>query len=845
MQTNPSHHPTHHSGQPIPSSKQHLNLPQLSEYNEDEYAGFFLQSFYKNVSHVRQISRPFNIPILKQEIDTLLSTGDLSPNILAFLITYIRNSLEQLKIEKLAYMLGINVTNYSKADKKITYEYLQTLTNPYKGFKTDLVKSGINLFISFFYNGRWVLCVLDPKKGKCNMIDFLDKSLTLKGANDELYEVIKAYLRDEFDIKPSSVSFFDKFKREKTENCGVFVAKFLANFFFGNLALEKITITDDEKNQFKKILAWLIIKIDPPREESSASLRSGDKSYQNMLPHDILKGHRASKPISSMKTIRGMVEETKEDQNKVRLTKDELAAMLDKVKAEVIEEMGSDDGDLSDFLEKEGLFNDSKYSTEVLSQSHLRELIKKAKKKKEKLRLQKEHNEQNKPVTYEEYMQQMYDYQKQVSEFHGMLSYFQRFNPQMYTRIAQELNGQVEDRLLEKFNMLHVKYPDNNSDQPRQSRMGSSLPSASSHNRLASLGRASLGVFNPNLYPSSANSKSDPSHYTIYNHQAQPRGSNALISAMSRGSTVVSPYDFVNPPHQLSFGSPEKPLSSMTSRTTQSSQSGSMGGVTSPLFNAGKALLGGEKRVSGAQNPQIVARRYGMTITREDYKRFKMENSMSNEIMSFYLGYLREKQRFIDPQRMKIHELNVFYFGNEFYQMLTSGRPAATNINYESVKNMTGKYSGNNKTIFDIFHKIVFVIRMTAENYALVYVNNADKKIYLFDPNKPRDSSPHENPVLLNILHYIDFEYQDKIKKKIDIKKWQLLYGNVMKANNPRDSGVIVAKIAHSVQKGAVEGNYADEVIWKFKSDFIDLILKIGIAEDPKENMSWIAQHVI
>jgi len=106
MQTNP----THHSGHQILSNP-HLNLPQLSEYNEDEYAGFFLQSFYKNFSQVRQISRPFTIPILKQEIETLLSTGDISPNILAFLITYIRNSLEQLKVEKPAYMLGINVTN--------------------------------------------------------------------------------------------------------------------------------------------------------------------------------------------------------------------------------------------------------------------------------------------------------------------------------------------------------------------------------------------------------------------------------------------------------------------------------------------------------------------------------------------------------------------------------------------------------------------------------------------------------------------------------------------------------------------------------------------------------------
>jgi len=839
QQTQHSQHSAQQSRSRHNTTKQYTNLPQLSEYNEDEYAGFFSQSFYKAFPEVQQVSKPFNIAILKQDLDTLISTGDVGPNVMAFFMTYIKNSLEILKIDKPAFMLGINVTNYTKADKQISYEYLETLTNPYKGFKDDLVKSGINMVMSFFYSGRWVLAVLDPKKGKCNIIDFLDKSLTPKGANDELYEVIKAYLRDEFDLKPSSVSFFDKFKREKTDNCGLYVSKFLAEFFFGNLALEKIAITENEKNDFKKTIAWLIIKIDPPREKTTTSIRSGDKSYNKMLPTELVGSRdHLGKAASSMKTIRGMFPK---DESKVRITKDELAAMLDKVKAEVIEEMGSDDGDISDLLKQEGLFENSKYSTEVMSQTHLRELIQKAKKRKEKQRLKTEQQEKNKPQSYEEYMQQMYEYQKQMTEFHGMLSYFQKNNPQLYTRIAQELNSQVEDRLLEKFDMLHVKYNDN--PQPRQSQM-SGLPSANSHdrNRLASLGRASLGVFNPNGLGNS--NHQDRSHYTIYNNPQQA-GSNPLISAISRGSMMNSPYQFLTPtsnPHQLSFGSPEKPLSSVSSSTRRTT-SRSVEGTGSPFFNAGKALLAGGNPVS--QNPQIVARRYGMTITRNDYNRFKADNIVSNEIMNFYLGYLREKQKYIDSNRMKLYELNIFYFGIEFYQMLTGKMPASTNINYENVRSWTTKYSGNNKTIFEIFHKIVFIIKMNSENYALVYVNNMDKKIYLYDPNKPRDNNPHENPVLLNILNYIDFEYQDKLKKKFDMKKWQLLYGSVMKGNNPRDSGVIVAKIAHSVQKGAIEGQYADDIVWKFKTDLLDLILKIGIAEDPKENMSWIASHAI
>ena len=875
-------------------------LPQIKEYTLEEYNNFFNQPVYTQKPETEKVASPYLLPITKLEMNYLLKDGNTSHDIMIFFIRFIHNTILLHNIEKPAAILAFNVNSFTKAEKAITYDYLSTLSNQFKDNKQEITTKKLTLILVFFYDGRWMVTFYDNQKNKARLFDFLDKSKS-KVQKEEVYEVVKAYLKQEFGFNPPSFTFYDKNRSSTPVNCGTHVCRLLTHYYITNVDYEKIQITELEKNLFKQTLAWLIMKVDEIRRTIEAEEEEAG-SYNKLLPDDILAATMTQRNKSAPKkeaqnnihniptegpempsTVRGevvksnykdkgleeMIGDMKES-DKLKLKKSDLVEMLNKVKADVLEkfETSHDETRISKMIKREGLFEDSKVSREALSKSAIKDLMKKVKRQ-DNHHHQHSHRDrdEDEPMTQEEYARKQYENAQKQQEFYGMLSYIQRSNPSLYMKISDELNNQAEDKFLQQFNLLHVKYPQQSQPKLRLSHhlLTPNNPFGQSQAQLEREVRGS--IIGQNLADYNFGRSS---HINVAEEYQQPQpqyNSNPLLSHKSMA-----------PPRASVFGMPEGPKTPIKTASTRGNNRNNISGFNqglSPLQMAGKTSLqpnmgtgfnSGMDHPSRGQQPnqwpssperkgafgsednpkkQTVAKRYGAEISRFDFQRLKKEKVLTNPVINFFLGYLREKQKYMDPNRIKNFELNTYSFGPELYQAMTNNGTTGRRINYEGVKNFTSKVTEAGKTIFETFNKVIMVVETAPEHYALVHVDTTDKKIYLFDPNKPREKTPSENPILLNIYQYVGWEIYDKTKKKPDMTKWQMVYGSVMKPSNMKESSLVIAKMAHNIHRGSLQGQYNDETLEKFKTDLMDLILRIGITDDKNTNMNWMGSYAL
>jgi len=437
--------------------------------------------------------------------------------------------------------------------------------------------------------------------------------------------------------------------------------------------------------------------------------------------------------------------------------------------------------DAQKILDEENLFEDSNISREELSKSQLKKILKKAEKLQElKGKVETGFQEsQNEDMSPEEYQQKYLEYANNMNEFHNMLVYFQQNNPSLYQKIAGELTDQMENTLLARFNLLHVKHRPNLgipsdliSEYTAASRFGRKLPPLSA---------LQPGQFNAGIRESIVSKSQDVR--TFYSKK------DSIILDKPRKIT-----DLRSPP------------------------------LVSP------------KR-------EIVAKRYGVDIFFDEFNSFREKGILPKSIIVFFFGFLQEKQEQIPNEELLATGQRILSLGPQFYERLTNNKPFSTNINYDKIKDITRQYQGIGNVIFDVFDKLAIVIKSDIGSFMLVYINTLEKKIILFDPCGNIEQSPVNNPVLFNISQFIEMEYQNKALQTINLAKWRFAYGDITRLKDPKESGLLILKLVHNIYNGSLNSHMTSQELAGFKNKLLTLIGHIGITKNKKKELGSLNKY--
>ena len=817
------------------------SFPKINEFSKEEFSNLFYTFSANKNSSLQNKATPFGIDISKQDLDNVVNDFNTSRNVMAFFVRYIKNFLKICHPLKQDYILGFLVNDFDKFEQKASFTYLQTIKNQYrkdpKKFFSPENETG-RLFLVFSYDERWIIAIIVAKTKKCIIVDFLASDLS-RVSKDEMYSLVKIYLKQEFRMKPNTISFYDQAKSQTYSDCGLYICRYLANCLISFIDPLKQVVSDAEKNTYKSLIPWLVLKthtqgkvlsmndIQSPSEKkiepnsitslatpnnnnnnnrllgSLLSKRNSNKTEPNSinesfnLVNNLTNNNDLSSPPSrsSNQSLRKTTmsinsgisqikkkESEESDKGNIKIKKSKLADMLKEIKEEVQAE--SKISDAQKILDDENLFNDPNVSREEITKSQLKKILKKAEKL-QNLRNEVEKNpkdNQSEILSPEEYHQKYLEYANNMNEFHNMLVFFQQNNPDLYQKIAGELTDQMENKLLARFGLLHVKqrsttnygFPsDLRSEQTPASRYGRKLPPLSA---------LQAGQFNAGLNRESVISKSQDIR-TLHNKK------DSMIVERPRKITELR-----NPP------------------------------LISP------------KR-------EIVAKRYGVDIFLDEFNSFKEKGVLPKSIIVFFFGFLQEKQEQIPQHELLATGQRILSLGPQFYERLTNNKPNNTNINYANIKDITRQYQGVGNVIFDVFDKIAIVVKSDIGSFMLVYINTLEKKIILFDPCGNIEQSPVNNPVLFNISQFMEMEYNDKAKQTINLAKWRFAYGDITRLKDPKDSGLLIIKLVHSIYNGHIDSHAGTQELIYFKNQLLTLVGHIGVTNNKKKELGSLSKY--
>lgn len=789
-------------------------FPKITEFSKTDFAVTWKNfASSKNADQQKKV-KGFGIEITKKELDDLLDDQTTSNNVIAFFTRYLKNYLKIHNPSQKDYIFSFTVNHFDKFEQKASFTYLPTFKNSFRNDPHKLTKSedSPRLFLIFKYDERWLIAVINIRAKKCFIVDFLASDLS-RTSKDEFYSVVKTFLKQEFNMKPNSVSFYDQAKSNLYTDCGLYVCRYLSNVFVGKQDTMKQSVSEGEKNTFKSVVPWLILKThlegatDPlkipkagnhnslsnkilPTEIGSLTDRSrvqtGGSDTTLNLANQIRTRHTRllSQPFQNGEnlddlqspTLKSSMKNLDDNGGKIKIKKKKLEEMLNGIKEELYAETSL--SETQRVFDEENLFNDSRLSKQSMNKEQIKKVIKRVDKLKSlKGEIASKASEEDSPQNYyEKYM----EYAKQANEFYGMLNYFQHSNPTLYKKVSTEIHGQIENNLLGKYNMLHLKQtplnssaPDFASTQTRSSRFNMKLPPLSSlpsgNFNIGATGRGSMTV-----------AHSHP-RLTLLNKDAvlENRGSKRLSSI---------------------------PISPDSTRI-------------------------------------VTAKRYGVDVYQDEINTLKDKNIMAKNIIVFFFGFLQERHDKYTAEELVATSSRILSLGPQFYERLTSNNTTGTKIRYDQVESLTAQYQGEGNTIFEAFDKIVFAIRFKADHYMLIYIDTQEKRVILFDPSGVQDQSPVNHPVIFNICQFIEHEYQNKADKAVNLAKWRFAYGDMVHMDDLRDSGLIVLKMVHSIYMNAFNSFIMKDELMDFKNKLLILIQHIGVTKNKKNELGSFVKY--
>ena len=204
-------------------------------------------------------------------------------------------------------------------------------------------------------------------------------------------------------------------------------------------------------------------------------------------------------------------------------------------------------------------------------------------------------------------------------------------------------------------------------------------------------------------------------------------------------------------------------------------------------------------------------------IYQDDRDGLCYDSELTSKSITNVIRYLNEEhnEEFYDETKSLEFFLEnkfkrILYFDDSVFFRLTQGTLAAEDFDYAlNIIDETKPYHGNGFLIFDIFDRILFVIKDLVSQFYLLEINTENKEKYKFikycSSSIPIDNNKNENDLAL-LKHYVEAEIMNKCIDSEDVtnylKKIENISLNIYNVNhqqNTIDSGVFVCGCLKSI----------------------------------------------
>ena len=569
--------------------------------------------------------------------------------------------------------------------------------------------------------------------------------------------------------------------------------------------------------------------------------------------------------------------------NNAKVSKKQLYQILKDFKNDLLTKQKKNNNSVTQFLSSEGIIEDLD-NGKAFSKKDLQNIIKRYQFLLEldcDKNLDKFKEKPSTPKIYEEIAFAYKKYMEEASQLYNILGYFYIKNADIYEKITHEISSQIEDQLLEKYKILYIKYPHlKNATHFLQLNAKNLQNIGVPEIKQQSSTKAQSAMYSKKLEPikiapNSVKNIIEVGISTLISKSSIPRSIKLQpinfelkkkvrkVKSMPRRSTTASPeYDFEQPMQKkdkkilseleiyedniIELEPPMKEEEKEKFSELKSSEE-RIPEFEKPTKEKENKRPSGLERVDEhtidmnlqeagispkKHKSEYIAKRYGISITKNEYMKLNTSNELNDTIMEFFIEFLKEKQKQVTSDYIQKHDLKILFFDPSFFRDLVDDDFESLNIYYDRVEALTSEYSGVNQTIFHQFNKILFLIKKNTSHYMLVLIDCKDRKIYLFDTEKKNLKSPINNPILHNFSQYIEKEIYNKSTKNADLHKWQFMYGDVKKHDDYKDSAFIMAKIIYNIYDGIWKTIFSPEDIDEFREKLIKLIIEIGVTKD-------------
>ena len=213
-----------------------------------------------------------------------------------------------------------------------------------------------------------------------------------------------------------------------------------------------------------------------------------------------------------------------------------------------------------------------------------------------------------------------------------------------------------------------------------------------------------------------------------------------------------------------------------------------MSSTTPKFIDKGDGFCNYSDKTKEKQKIQISPSRNTINLTNSDYELVASDYfGLNLNIAGLYINYIQEIHESEYWNNSKSHSLEYFLcndyrriliFDESFIFNLTNNTLNSMNWNYDAVKNITKKYIGKGFTIFDIYDRILFVVRDRELNWSLAEINceEDDKfEFVIYDSNKVTRS---KNNISLILCKYTEYEIKQKCYESLDYSVSNVITSN-------------------------------------------------------------------
>ena len=208
------------------------------------------------------------------------------------------------------------------------------------------------------------------------------------------------------------------------------------------------------------------------------------------------------------------------------------------------------------------------------------------------------------------------------------------------------------------------------------------------------------------------------------------------------------------------------------------------------------------------QDSAVVDRRMNV-ISKEEAEKFEKSGYMTENMLNYFIEYVREKQEKMDQDLLKRYNLKAYFFPTDFYKLFVNDLSKKFLVTkYERVKKMTTPYTKPKPLVFEVFQKIfipVIEIINATHTYKLVVIDTFKRSITLYDPitSRQKEEEPKDNKHLIAVANFIEQEYYDKAQIDADVvNTWEYVIADCTTTDDAGHSALFVCNFIYILIKG-------------------------------------------